>query len=165
MLLNPAIINMRDRHVSTIEYEVLALNLKDIGGIMDSKKLTNNYGYTLIELIMAATIITIISAVAVPNYTRYLASTRENVCIINRQTILYTYYLHTIKEPEITLSEYIRIYYSEESCSVCPSGGTLTASGLGEEAELNCSLHKDTAIESGPEAIDMEIPESLLNPG
>ena len=48
-----------------------------------------NYGYSLMELILAIAIVGTISAVAIPNYARYIASTREKVCKINRQEVLY----------------------------------------------------------------------------
>lgn len=114
---------------------------------MGISKMTNNYGYTLIELITALAIIVTISTVAVPNYARYIASTRENVCIINRQTILYEYHLYCINEPEITLSDYISIYNAGFDDPLCPYEGTCTASGSGEMVLLTCSVHHDVITE------------------
>lgn len=128
------------------------------GGIMSIGKLTNNYGYTLMELIIAMAIISTISAAAVPYYARYIASTKENVCIINRQTIIYEYRLYYINEPEITLSDYISIYYSGVEDHLCPSEGIYTSSGSGEMIELNCSVHHDVLTESNVGPTQTEMP-------
>lgn len=132
-------------------------------------KLANNYGYTLMELILAAAIISLLSAVAIPNYTRYIEYTREKVCTINQQTILQEYHLYYISEHEIPLSDYLNTYYTEANDNLCPSGGTYTASGSGETAKLTCSVHHNTIAETMEEPLlalltPVPTPSLFLNP-
>ncbi|MHB8127137.1 MAG: prepilin-type N-terminal cleavage/methylation domain-containing protein [Desulfitobacteriaceae bacterium] len=119
---------------------------------MGKWKLSNNYGYTLMELIIALAMIATISTVALPNYTKYIESTREKMCINSRQTIIYEYHLYCITEPEITLSDYISIYYPGYEAHLCTSNGTYTASGSGEMATLTCTMHQDLLTEHGLES-------------
>ena len=95
------------------------------------------------ELIIALAMIATISTVALPHYTRYIESTREKTCINSRQTIIYEYHLYCINEPEITLSDYINIYYAGYEDHLCTSNGTYAASGSGEMATLTCTMHYD----------------------
>jgi hypothetical protein len=92
---------------------------------------------------MAIAILSITSAVAIPSYTRYLASTSEKVCFINRQSILYEYQLYCISDPEISFSEYMSMNYPGYEDHLCPSGGIYIANGSGDTAELICSVHRD----------------------
>jgi prepilin-type N-terminal cleavage/methylation domain-containing protein len=110
---------------------------------MGKRKLSDNYGYTLMELITAAAIVLTISSAAAVNYTRYIASTQEKVCIINRQTIIYEYNLYCLDEPEIALSDYIKTYDSDDMDSLCPCEGSYTAGGSGLNAEISCSVHRE----------------------
>jgi hypothetical protein len=129
---------------------------------MGLKKMANNYGYTMMELVIAVSMLLTISAVTVPNYTRYIASTREKVCIISRQNILYEYHLYCIHNPELTFTEYLRLYYQDDVNHFCPSGGIYTANGSGETVEFTCSEHADK-IESGLELSlnDMSVNKDL----
>lgn len=125
-------------------------------------KLTDNCGYTTMKLILTAAVISLLSAAAIPNYTRYIEYTSEKVCTINRQTILNEYQLYCITEHEITLSDYLNIYYAESNTSLCPSGGIYTASGTGETAELTCCVHNNTITETGTEPLQSEFLEPVL---
>lgn len=125
---------------------------------MWKSKLANNYGYSLIELIMAIAIISITSSIAIPNYFRYIEIANEKVCFINRQSILYEYQLYCICEQEITLSDYISIYHSGEEDLICPSEGTYTASGSGETAELTCLVHREGITGFDVTSTPLEIP-------
>lgn len=122
---------------------------------MSCHRLARNYGYTLLELILAVAIIGTISAAAIPNYAKYVARAREKACSYNRQAILYEYQLYCISEMEIPLSDYISTYWGGEE-RFCPSGGTHQASGSGEDATLTCSLHQDI-ISTQTEASDLEL--------
>ncbi len=113
-----------------------------LGGIHDLRKLANNCGRALLEFVLATAIISTLSAVVIPSYARYIESAKENVCIINRRSILYEYQLYCINEPEITLEEYISEYYPQEECDLCPSEGSYTATGSGDTAMLTCSVHR-----------------------
>lgn len=105
------------------------------------RKSANNYGYSLMELIIAMAVVATISSIAVPKYNRYIESTRENVCMINRQTILYEYQVYCILKPETTLSGYLDANYEGDDDLICPSGGTILAGGSGETTSLSCSVH------------------------
>lgn len=111
-------------------------------------KLANNYGYTLMELILATAVIGLISAVAIPNYTRYIEETKEKICVINQQTILYEYELYCMDEHEIPLSDYLNIYYAESDNNLCPCEGSYTAIGSGQTAKLTCCVHHNTRTEA-----------------
>lgn len=116
---------------------------------MGFRKTVFNYGYTLMELILAIAIVGTVSAVAIPNYARYIESTREKVCSINRQEILYEYQLYCLSEQEIPLSDYLHLTYEGKDPNFCPSGGLPAADGSGETAELTCSLHHETITLQG----------------
>jgi hypothetical protein len=105
------------------------------------------------ELILAIGIIATMSAVAVPSYARYIESTREKVCIINRQSILYDYQLYCISEPDITLAEYMNTFYEGQENTLCPSGGSYTAEGSGDTATLTCSVHGDEVGAADEESV------------
>lgn len=120
---------------------------------MGLRRLANNCGYSLMELILAIAVIATMSAVAVPSYARYIESTRENVCRMNRQSILYEYRLYTISTPEVTLAEYMSTYYEGEEATLCPSGGSYIAEGSGETAKLTCSVHGDIRGIDGEEPV------------
>lgn len=110
---------------------------------MGLRRLANNCGYSIMELILAIAIIATTSAIAVPSYARYIESTRENVCIMNRRTILYEYQLYCIGEPEATLADYMNVYYDGELDSLCPSEGSYIVDGSGDTATITCSVHGD----------------------
>ncbi len=126
---------------------------------MGLRKSATNYGYSLMELILAFAIVGTISAVALPNYARYIASTREKVCRINRQEVLYEYQLFCLSEQEISLSDYLDLTYEGKNIHFCPIDGHPIADGSGETAELSCSLHQDSIIPKGTEPAAAAISE------
>ena len=131
---------------------------------MGLRKSVTNYGHSLMELILATAIVGTISALAIPNYARYIASTREKVCSINRQEVLYEYQLYCLSEQEIPLSDYLLITYEGRHLPFCPSGGLPTTEGTGETAELACSIHPQaiTLLEQGTIAsADLPLPDSI----
>lgn len=122
------------------------------------RKSANNYGYSLMELIIAMAVIATISSIAVPKYNRYIESTRENVCMINRQTILYEYQVYCILKPETTLSDYLQANYDGDDGLICPSGGTIHASGSVDTVALTCSVHHASVTEPGLDLLPAELP-------
>lgn len=125
-------------------------------------KEAKNFGYSLIELIMATAIISLLSAVAVPSYVRYIAYAREKACLMDRQAILYEYQLYCISEDEISLSDYICNNYAETTDCSCPGNGIYTAKGSGAAASLTCSTHPDSSAKAIAMPINTEIPINLL---
>jgi len=115
--------------------------------IKKQKFLTNNKGFTLIELIIIIAILGILSGVAIPNFTNIVVSSKEKVCYNNRQTILRLYTM-------------VEITGIEDSCSLqkilnnecdnnlaediekikCPSGGILSAASE-DGYDIICSIH------------------------
>lgn len=126
---------------------------------MGLRKSAHNYGHSLMELILALAVVGTISAAALPNYARYIASTREKVCRINRQEILYEYQLFCISEREISLSDYLDLTYEGKDIHFCPVGGHPIADGSGETAELTCSIHQEKITLKGTEHATADIPD------
>lgn len=118
---------------------------------MGKKAFINDRGHTLAELIATVAVVAVLSSIAIPSYDRYMKAAKEKVCMLNRKTVLYEYYLYTIDEPETGLSEYIHTHYPEGINCLCPGEGTLTADGSGETATLSCSVHTDEIVRLIPD--------------
>lgn len=102
-----------------------------------NKKMYNNGGFTLIEIIIVISIITILLTIAVPSVLGYIETTREKVCETNRLQLqrLYPGYLLSINEEhkDALWNTFLQEYDQE----LCPSEGTITY----VEGEINCSVH------------------------
>jgi len=119
----------------------------------------NKKGFTLLEIILTITIITILLAIMVPNVLRYLGRTDEAVCRQNRQTILQAYHIYKATvDPDCALSDVLdgtcTLLADQHLENGCPTGGVYTVNTQNSNSFIiSCSVHKDfTLIQYTPPA-------------
>lgn len=102
-------------------------------------------GFTLIELIIVLSILSIISAIAMPRYSNIIGRQKEKACLVSRKHIIDTYHNYKLIYPELEFSDfmdsdninrYLKISVIEGKIK-CPGGGTYTV----ERNKLICSIH------------------------
>lgn len=98
-------------------------------------------GFTLIEIMIVVLIISVLLAIAIPNFMRARETSRAKSCCSNLRQI------ETAKEQwamdnkasdgdSVTMEELVPDYIKQEP--TCPSGGTYTVNPIGTNAE--CSI-------------------------
>ncbi len=103
-------------------------------------------GFTIIELLIVLTVISIILAIAIPNYSRSREESRKNSCIANLRQINSAIDQWAIenKIPTGTVpsdSDEEGIYsYLKGSRPRCPGGGTYTTHAVGDAEQVTCSM-------------------------
>jgi competence protein ComGC len=107
-------------------------------------RLRMNQGLTLVEVLVVIAIISIILAVALPNYTESTSRAQQKMCEATQKMVEAQLELYKIENPDKTLpsgSEIAKLveekYLKEEP--KCPSGGEYTVSGT----DLICDKHSD----------------------
>lgn len=102
-------------------------------------------GFTLIELIIVLSILSIISTIAVPRYSNIIRRQKEKACIVSRKHIIDTYHNYKLIYPQLefndfmdsdNINRYLKINVIEGNIK-CPGGGTYTVEGN----KLICSIH------------------------
>ncbi len=102
----------------------------------------NNKGFTLMELIVAISIISVLGMIMVPALTKYVINAQKGVCESNREEFMYSF--RTFKatdEAGLTLEQAINGDIPELAGTVeglkCPSGGEFTV----VDGAIHCSVH------------------------
>ncbi len=108
----------------------------------------NTKGFTLIELIIVISIISILAAITVPNFIGYIEKSKEEVCNVNCLKLerMYELYLETegLDHSDVLFKSFLNDY----SKNTCPSHGEITYIN----GEVRCSVHIDEeSIESDDE--------------
>ena len=104
-------------------------------------------GFTLIESIVVITIISILLAIAVPTYSRFIQLAERRLCEVNRSVIERSYaaYLLTSKHTENVFNQNL----IENFDQICLANGVICY----VDGKANCSVHID-----GNESVDNEQP-------
>lgn len=103
-------------------------------------------GFTIIELLIVLAIISIILAIAIPNYTSSREESHKNSCIANLRQINSAIDQWAIENKISTGtvpsdSDEEEIYsYLRGRRPRCPSGGTYTTHAVGDAEQVTCSM-------------------------
>lgn len=103
-------------------------------------------GFTLIELIIVLSILSIVSAIAVPKFSNILEDQKENACISTQQHFIQHYYLQETIDDSISLESLLENsgdYFSDEIH--CPTDGEFSITNGG----IICSIHGGLPIYVG----------------
>lgn len=107
----------------------------------------NKKGFSLIELIVFMTIISIISAIVIPAYLYNIEQAKVKVCTLNRQQLLNMYHTYLIINDQQD-SEMLFDNYVKEYGQTCPENGIISMIG----DSVQCSIHyNDERIEEDNE--------------
>lgn len=122
-------------------------------------------GFSLVELIIVIAIVGVLVGVLVPQYVKYVASSRKEVCLANMDTIEREYLISRIDSGEAAaesvMSELLLAHGAEPSndsyTELCPAGGRISIvydehTGL---ASLSCSEHGPIDLLTGENAITL----------
>ena len=96
-----------------------------------------NKGFTLIELILVISIISILMVVVSPNLSSFAAKSKEQVCNINCSELEKMYNLYVITQNIKHSDKIFDVYLSEYGENICPSGGIISF----QYEKINCSKH------------------------
>src|SRR6516162_4991956 len=89
-------------------------------------KVSNNSGFTLVEIMIVVAIIGLLAAIAIPNFVRARTTSQMNACINNLRQIdgaTQQWALEMKKAPDATVT-YPDISGYLKNAVICPSGGT-----------------------------------------
>ena len=108
----------------------------------------NNKGFSLIELIIVVTILAVLLGILAPNLLKYLGSSRQTVCLTNRDTYARQYYAFAASEETLPTFENFRDYMDASGSplsAICPSHGAITGKITDYTLALSCSEHDGSA--------------------
>lgn len=95
-------------------------------------------GFTLIELIIALAVMSVILLIAIPNLQVSAEISKDNLCSTHRIDILESYRLFNFTDNTLTLEKFVENsdnYFDKDL--KCPSGGTYSV----KDDSIYCSIH------------------------
>ena len=90
------------------------------------KRIQERKGFTLVELIIAMVILTVVAAVSVPALTSFIDNGKAKECHAAREALASGFVADQLVKKDLTLDGYI----SQRQDLVCPSGGNYSANGV-----------------------------------
>ena len=110
-------------------------------------KIKPNRAFTMVELMIIVFVISVIIAIALPNFVRIRETSHRNTCIANLRKIvdaIDTWILvNTVPTGTVISSDQEEEIYSgylKGPRPKCPAGGTYTMHAAGSAEEVTCSL-------------------------
>lgn len=99
-------------------------------------------GFSGLELILTLLVVTVLVAVFLPRGVRYARAGSEEVCALNRSTVLRLYKAHVLTHPGCALSDVLdgtcTDFEEDISAYRCHAGGLYAADG---NTRIYCSKH------------------------
>ncbi len=109
---------------------------------MKIKAYKDRNGFTLIEVIVVISILGILIAIALPQYTTFIAKAKKKVCDVNimqlNRNLKSSMVIDGIEIDDDNHS-YFQLFILQYEGDICPDGGIITY----ENKEIKCSIHYD----------------------
>lgn len=120
-----------------------------------SKKINNQNGFTLIELVIVVAIIAILSGVGYVSYKTSIVNAEESVCLANRKQMHAIFLSYQSYNTDATMEKFLEGEYGDLDVDFdmnCPCGGSFY---LSDDGQIRCTEHAEnegedqTAAEGG----------------
>lgn len=96
------------------------------------KRLKNQKGFTLIEMLIVMLIITVLIAIAIPNVSKQTANVDEKGCLAFVQMVQGQVESYKMDEKEVpTIDQLVSEGYLKEGETTCPNGDVVSISATG----------------------------------
>lgn len=112
------------------------------------RHLSKKRGFTLVEIMIVVTIIGLLSAIAIPTYSKMRTDAKAAVCRANLRQIngaIEQWAFNSEAEDGMDLGEYIEEIYAYFATTdpACASGGEYQFGTLGQDPQVTCSSGLD----------------------
>lgn len=97
----------------------------------------NNYGFTLMELIITLVIISILILITIPSFVSYITIASNSVCSSNKLELYRMYELHLIVEDIEKNDAIFESFVQVHGQNICPNNGVVSV----VNGRIQCELH------------------------
>ncbi|MEI6787948.1 MAG: prepilin-type N-terminal cleavage/methylation domain-containing protein [bacterium] len=103
---------------------------------------TNQYGFTLVEIMIVVAIIGLLASIAIPSFMKARTQSQQNACINNLRQIesskeQWALEMRKGNGVDVVTSEVMTYIKNPSSATNCPAGGTVTFNKIGTNAACN----------------------------